>query len=340
MTELLLATIAILLLAGVGLLGLLALRPRKSSDENQIALLLQGYAAQAANSTSDVSSKMSLLSEMIATRMATFEGAQSGIIDLARKVSDINDVFTNKQARGAFGEVQLADIIQTMLAPGNYEMQATLGNGKRVDCLLKLPNPPGDIAIDAKFPLEAWRAMQSAENDMSLQAARKEFASAIRVHIKAIAEKYIVPGETAESAMMFLPSEAIFAEIHSNFPGIVDEAFKARVWIVSPTTIMATLTTMRAVLRDVRMKERAHIVQAKVAQLIDDVTRLDVRVTNLHKHHEQQVEDMRQIRITADKLTKRAEEIMNIGLEGDHSEVPAAAEVRAENVHALARKVA
>jgi DNA recombination protein RmuC len=258
-------------------------------------------------------------------RLAAIDAAQKNITDLSSQVVDLQNVLSNKQARGAFGEIQLQDIVQSALPPAHYEFQAALGEGKRVDCLLKLPNPPGPIAVDAKFPLEAYRALRDARDDAALTLAKRDFTLAIRNHIKAIAEKYIVPGETAESALMFLPSEAVYAELHANFPNLVDEASKLRVWIVSPTTLMATLTTIRAVLKDVRMREQAHILQAKIGDLVKDVDRLDDRVGKLQRHFEQGADDVRQIRISTEKIVKRGSEITELELEAP---VEAAALVR------------
>jgi DNA recombination protein RmuC len=271
---------------------------------DRVADRLQHSAAQAGQSLSELKE-----------RLAVIDAAQKNIAELSTQVVGLQDILSNKQARGAFGEVQLADLIKTVLAPSSYEFQATLSGGKRVDCLLKLPNPPGPIGIDAKFPLEAYRAIREAKDDAAMVLARRDFSTAIRGHVKAIAEKYIVPGETAESALMFLPSEAVYAELHANFQTLTEEANRARVWIVSPTTLMATLTTIRAVLRDVNIREQAHVIQSRVRELLSDIGRLDDRVFKLQKHFEQSVEDVRQIRISTDKVTKRAGDIEAVELE-------------------------
>ena len=180
----------------------------------------------------------------------------------------------------------------------------------------KLPNPPGSIAIDAKFPLESYHLLRAVQpgDAAGLAAAQRAFQAAMRKHIGDIQSKYIVPGETAESALMFLPSEAIYAELHANFSGIVDESYKARVWIVSPTTMMATLNTVRAVLKDVRMREQANEIQKTVGLLLEDVRRLDERVDNLKKHFQQTEKDIREIDISADRITKRGERILETDL--------------------------
>jgi len=250
-------------------------------------------------------------------RLAVIDRAQQNITDLSQQVVGLQDILSNKQARGAFGEIQLQDIVTGALPPSAFALQVTLGNGARADCLLKLPNPPGAIAIDAKFPLESYQALREARDEAAQVQARRAFSADVMKHVRDIAEKYIVPGETAESALMFLPSEAVYAELHANFRNVVEDSFRRRVWIVSPTTLMATLNTVRAVLKDARMREQAGVIQAEVHKLLDDVTRLDDRVGRLHRHFDQTVEDIRQIRITTDKVTKRAERIDEIQLGPD-----------------------
>lgn len=242
-------------------------------------------------------------------RLAVIDAAQKNITELSAQVVSLQDILSNKQARGAFGEIQLADLVSGVLPPFAYEFQAQIGDGRRVDCLLKLPNPPGAIAVDAKFPLESYHQLRNARDETERTAAGRAFATAILKHVRDIAERYIVPGETAESALMFLPSEAVYAELHANFPEVVEKSFRAKVWIVSPTTLMATLNTVRAVLKDARMREQAGVIQKEVRLLLDDVGRLDDRVGALDKHFSQAAEDIRQIRISTDKVVKRADKI-------------------------------
>ncbi|CDL00736.1 conserved exported protein of unknown function [Magnetospirillum gryphiswaldense MSR-1 v2] len=252
-------------------------------------------------------------------RLAVIDAAQKNITELSAQVVSLQDILSNKQTRGAFGEIQLADLVQAALPPSAYEFQATLPGGKRVDCLLKLPNPPGPIGVDAKFPLESWHLMRRAKDDAEKLVAGRAFATDILKHVRDIAEKYIIPGETAESALMFLPSEAIYAELHANFPEVVEKSYRAKVWIVSPTTLMATLNTVRAVLKDARMREQAGLIQKEVRLLLDDVERLDGRVAQLDKHFVQATEDIRQIRISTDKVVKRADRIEAVQV-GDDAE--------------------
>jgi DNA recombination protein RmuC len=275
------------------------------SLEERLAELGQRVGERLQEQTTQATKSLSDLRE----RLAVIDAAQKNIAELSSQVVGLQDILSNKQARGAFGEVQMQDLVQDALPPSAYNFQATLASGARADCLLLLPNPPGPIALDAKFPLESYRALREARDDAALTQARRQFSTALRTHVRAIAEKYIVPGETADSALMFLPSEAVYAELHSNFPALVEDSFRARVWIVSPTTLMATLTTVRAVLKDVHLREQAHIIQAELRRLLDDVVRLDERVAKLQRHFEQATEDVRQIRISTERVGKRAERI-------------------------------
>jgi DNA recombination protein RmuC len=257
-------------------------------------------------------------------RLARIDEAQKKIGELSTQVVSLQEVLSNKQARGAFGEVQLNDLVSSALPPQAYEFQSTLSSGVRVDCLLHLPNPPGSIAIDAKFPLESYSALRAVPtgDGPALAAAQRGFQQAIRKHIADIRDKYIVSGETAESALMFLPSEAVYAELHANFTSLVEESYKARVWIVSPTTMMATLNTVRAVLKDVRMREQAGAIQKTVGLLLDDVKRLDERVEKLKSHFAMTEKDLREVDISADRITKRGERILEVDLGDEPTALP------------------
>ncbi len=251
-------------------------------------------------------------------RLAVIDKAQQNITALSAQVVGLQDILANKQARGAFGEIQLRDIVEPILPPSAYAFQVTLANGKRADCLLRLPNPPGSIVIDAKFPLESYQAMRDAADEAAELQARRTFAGDVRKHIQDIAGRYILLGETAESALMFLPSEAVYAELHANFRGLVEESYRARVWIVSPTTLMATLNTVRAVLKDVHMREQADIIQKEIWHMTQDVGRLDKRVGNLESHFNMARRDIDEIRTSATKIVRRGERIGELEFdEGD-----------------------
>ncbi len=249
-------------------------------------------------------------------RLARIDEAQKKIGDLSTQVVSLQQILTNKQARGAFGEVQLNDLVSSALPPSAYALQFTLSNGARADCMLKLPNPPGSIAIDAKFPLESYHALRAVVpgDTQALTIAQRAFQAAMRKHITDIRDKYIVPGETAESALLFLPSEAIYAELHANFGGIVDESYRARVWIVSPTTMMATLNTVRAVLKDVQMREQAGEIQKLVALMMGDTRRLQERVDNLKRHFTQTEKDLREIETSTVQIMRRGERIQAVDM--------------------------
>lgn len=242
-------------------------------------------------------------------RLAVLDNAERTIDELTRRVSGLHDILANKQARGAFGEVQLHDLVTTALPPSACAFQVTLGNGTRADCLVRLPDPPGSIVIDAKFPLESYRRLSDAGDDTARNRARRLFAADVRTHVRDIAEKYILPGETADGAMLFLPSEAVYAELHAHCRDTVEEAFQRKVWIVSPTTLWATLNTLRAVLRDARLRDQATQIQAEIRALNADVVRLAEQASRLVRHFGQAEEDVRQIERTAAEATRRAARI-------------------------------
>jgi len=247
-------------------------------------------------------------------RLAKIDVAQQKISSLSEQVVSLQEVLSNKQARGAFGEIQLNDLVTSILPPNAYEFQMVLSNAKRADCVLRLPNPPGTIVIDAKFPLESYHALRTAASDREKLEAERFFRASVLKHIKDISEKYIIPGETAESALMFLPSEAIYAELHANFTDVVEVSYRSKVWIVSPTTLMATLNTVRAVLKDAKMREQAGVIQKEVGTLVEDIGRLDSRIESLSKHFKQANEDVDNIRISSSKIGKRIQRIEDIEL--------------------------
>ena len=248
-------------------------------------------------------------------RLSTIDKAQEKITKLSGDVLSLQDILSNKQTRGAFGEIQLTDIVSKALPSDGFELQATLSTGKRADCLINLPNPPGPIVIDSKFPLEAYEALRNASSETETSSAVRLFRTSVRKHIKDISEKYIVEGETADGAILFLPSEAVYAELHANFSELVREGFSARVWIVSPTTCMATLNTMRAILKDARMREQAGAIRNELTLLYQDVDRLGVRVESLDRHFNQAAKDISDIKISADKAGRRAKRLDNFDFE-------------------------
>ena len=248
-------------------------------------------------------------------RLSAIDKAQDNITKLSGDVLSLQDILSNKQTRGAYGEIQLNDIVTKALPSDSYTLQATLSNGNRADCLMHLPNPPGHIVIDSKFPLESYEALRKAKTERELNEAAKFLRSSIKKHIKDISSKYIIEGETADGALMFLPSEAVYAELHANFPELVRDGFAARVWIVSPTTCMATLNTMRAILKDARMREQAGAIRRELGLLFQDVERLGTRVENLDRHFGQAAKDLSEIKISSDKAGRRARRLDNFDFE-------------------------
>ena len=248
-------------------------------------------------------------------RLAVIDKAQASLNELSAQTTRLENVLSNKQARGAYGEMQLENLVKQMLPPNAYSFQTPLSNGSRPDCLLNMPNPPGPIVIDAKFPLEAWYELGDAVDDEGRKNARRKLADALKVHVTAIAEKYIITGETAESAILFLPSEAVYAEFYTNLTKALEDSFKKRVYLASPTTLMAVLNTVRAIMRDVHMREQAAVIQAEVGRLLEDITRLNDRVGNLDRHFDQARRDIDQIKTTTGKIASRSEKIDQIDVE-------------------------
>ena len=279
--------------------------------EQRLAAVSEAMSVNLSSSARNTAQSLGELQQ----RLKTIDKAQENITKLSGDVLSLQDILSNKQTRGAFGEIQLTDIVSKALPKDSYTLQATLQNGKRADCLIHLPNPPGPIVIDAKFPLEAYERLRAAKTDAEMADAARQFRVSVRAHIKAISEKYIVEGETADGALMFLPSEAVYAELHSNFPEVVRDGFAARVWIVSPTTCMATLNTMRAILKDARMREQAGAIRTTLKQLHRDVELVVERVGKLNTHFGQARADLDEINTAAERAGKRAARLDNFDFE-------------------------
>jgi len=256
-------------------------------------------------------------------RLKTIDKAQDNIKALSEQVVSLQHVLDDNPARGAFGEVQLADIVESMLPSFAYEMQASLSNGKQVDCLVMLPDPPGPISVDAKFPLKAYQEMLAAPNQDGRDKAARQLTVDTKNHIRAIADKYVGQAidehrTTAENALMFIPSEAVYGELHAHHPTVIAESHKLKVYLVSPTTLMATLTTVRAILRDVEMRKQASVIQSEVGVLLKDIGRLGDRVVSLDRHFGQASRDIEEIKTSTRKIVSRGDKIENLDLgEGD-----------------------
>jgi len=252
----------------------------------------------------------------ILQRLALIDQAQKKITELSTHVVSLQEVLSDKKSRGLFGEVQLANLIQDVIPEGKFKFQYSLSNGKRADCILFLPQPTGNIVVDAKFPLESYRKLTNLQLAKSERMqAEKQFRIDIRKHIEDIATKYIIENETSDGAIMFLPAEAVFAEIHGHFPELVDFANQQRVWIVSPTTLMAVLTTARAVLKDAATRKQVHIIQEHLGLLSQDFHRFEKRMQNLAKHVEHVHKDVGSIQASAKKITSRFDKIERVELD-------------------------
>jgi DNA recombination protein RmuC len=245
-------------------------------------------------------------------RLAVIDRAQEQLKALSLQTTRLENVLANNQARGAYGEIQLENLITQMLPSSAYSFQHSLPNNRRADCLLQLPNPPGPIVIDAKFPLESWYALGQANDDQEKAKARKALEAALIKHVTDIADRYIIPGHTAESALMFIPSEAIYAELHSHLSKALDMSFAKRVYVVSPTTLMAILNTVRAVLRDVRMRQQAAFIQEQVGKLLKDIERLNDRVGKLDRHFHLAQQDIDDISKSTRAISRTGEKIEQI----------------------------
>ncbi|WP_417688009.1 DNA recombination protein RmuC [Roseibium sp.] len=247
-------------------------------------------------------------------RLAVIDRAQKTITDLSGQVIELQAILSNKQTRGAFGQGRMEAIIQDQLPASAYSFQATLSTGSRPDCLVHMPNGAPSLAIDAKFPLEAFNLLRAAQSDEQLRHAQTQFRRDLTKHIQDIREKYLVPGETQDTAFLFVPSESVFAELNENFEDLVQKAHRARVVIVSPSLLMLSIQVIQAVLRDAKMREQAHLIQAEVSHLMADVGRLNDRVNKLQSHFSQANKDIDQILISTDKITKRSQRIEDLDL--------------------------
>ncbi len=252
----------------------------------------------------------------VMTRLATIDEAQKKIESLTGSVVSLQELLGDKRSRGAFGEVQLEALVRNVLPPAAFEMQYTFSTGARVDCVLRLPEPTGMIAVDSKFPLENYHRMLAADtNDVERAQAQRQFRTDVRRHVDDISRKYIIAAETCDGAVMFVPAEAVFAEIHAYHAEVVVYANAKRVWIVSPTTLMAVLNTARAVLKDVETRKQVNIIQDELARLGADFGRFQSRMDNLARHIEQAKHDVDEVHVSSRKISERFARIERVELE-------------------------
>ena len=258
----------------------------------------------------------------VVSRLAKIDEAQKKITELSSNVVSLQEVLSDKRSRGAFGEVQMAALVRNMMPENSFSLQHSLSNGTRVDCMLFLPEPTGNLAVDSKFPLDSYKRMMDnelAESDR--QAAERQFRQDVKKHIKDISEKYIIANETSDSAMMFIPAEAVFAEIHAHQPELVEESHRKRVWMVSPSTLMAVLTTVRAVLKDAATRKQVHLIQEHLVVLAKDFGRFKNRMDDLSKHIRMANDDVSKVNTSAQKISNRFEKIEKVELDDQDDEL-------------------
>lgn len=250
-------------------------------------------------------------------RLAVIDNAQNNIQSLAKDMAGLQSILANKQTRGAFGQSRMEAIVADGLPMGAFAFQATLSNGARPDCTIRMPNGQPPLVIDAKFPLEAWNSMRDAASAERRQQAAQAFRRDMEVHIRDIAGKYLLPGETQDTAFLFVPSESIFAEIHEHFEAVVQKAHRQRIVIVSPSLLLLSIQVIQAILKDARMREQAHLIQGEVVRLMEDLSRLDERVRKLQGHFAMTQKDVEDILISSDKLTRRGAKIEALELQAE-----------------------
>ena len=278
---------------------------------------LTGVSERVGKSLEHVQTRNSENLTKLHERLGLIDQAQSNIKALAGEVSGLQSILSNKQARGAFGEKQMQDLIRAFLPARAFTFQQTLSNNTRVDAIIHMPEGHGDVAVDSKFPMESWRRMVEADGSYEAEGAKRDFCNDMLKHIKDISRKYLIEGETYELALLFLPSDAIFAELHNEFDAVVDKGFSQRVVIVSPTTFMATLHTMQAVMNDAEIQKNAALIKREVSVMAEDVARLDERVARLQKHFRMADKDMTDIQISSRKISARAKKIGTVDFETD-----------------------
>lgn len=255
-------------------------------------------------------------------RLALIDDAQKKITELSTNVVSLQEILNDKRSRGAFGEVQLQSLVSNIMPESHYTMQCKLSNDKVADCVLTLPEPTGKIAIDAKFPLESYKKMMDvAVAEIDRKAASKQFAKDIKKHIKDIADKYIIPPETSDGAVMFIPAESVFAEIHGHYPELVEQAYKCKVWMVSPTTLMAILTTASTVIKDEQTRKQVHIIKEHLSALGKDFVRFQGRMDKLSSHIGQVSKDVDLVHVSAKKISSRFEKIERVELNHENSDL-------------------
>ncbi|MBY5841101.1 DNA recombination protein RmuC [Rhizobium leguminosarum] len=293
---------------------------RQSELNQTISQRLDGMSQRVSSTITEQTKSTHENLQRLQERLAVIDAAQNNIQTLAKDVVGLQAILSNKQTRGAFGQSRMETIVADGLPMGAYAFQQTLSNGSRPDCTIRMPNGAPPLVIDAKFPLEAWNAIRDAGSPEAGKIAGQQFRRDMEVHIRDISEKYLIQGETQDTAFLFVPSESIFAEIHENFEPVVQKAHRARIVIVSPSLLMLSIQVIQAVLKDQRMRAQAHLIQGEVAILMDDLSRLDERVRKLQGHFALAQKDIDMVVTSADKLTRRGARIEALEFEAGGGE--------------------
>ncbi|MGO8082777.1 DNA recombination protein RmuC [Rhizobium leguminosarum] len=293
---------------------------RQSELNQTISQRLDGMSQRVSSTITEQTKSTHENLQRLQERLAVIDAAQNNIQTLAKDVVGLQAILSNKQTRGAFGQSRMETIVADGLPMGAYAFQQTLSNGSRPDCTIRMPNGAPPLVIDAKFPLEAWNAIRDAGSPEAGKIAGQQFRRDMEVHIRDISEKYLIQGETQDTAFLFVPSESIFAEIHEHFEPVVQKAHRARIVIVSPSLLMLSIQVIQAVLKDQRMRAQAHLIQGEVAILMDDLSRLDERVRKLQGHFAMAQKDIDLVVTSADKLTKRGARIEALEFEAGGGE--------------------
>jgi len=286
--------------------------------KNLLNMRLQDIDSKVKESLEEGFKKTNDTFDRVMKQLSTIDEAQKKIDGLTSNIVSFQELLGDKKSRGAFGEVQLESLVRNALPPDAFSMQHTLSNGNRADCVLFLPEPTGSVAIDSKFPLESYRTMlDSSLPPDDIKNAQKQFKLDIKKHIHDIASKYIISNETSDGAVMFIPAEAVFAEIHAYHSDLIEEAMSQRVWLVSPTTLMAVLNTARAVLKDVETRKQVHIIKAELGRLGQEFERFDVRMKKLADNIRQAHEHAQDVHVTSQKISRRFSQIERVELKDD-----------------------
>ncbi len=286
--------------------------------KNLLNMRLQDIDSKVKESLEEGFKKTNDTFDRVMKQLSTIDEAQKKIDGLTTNIVSFQELLGDKKSRGAFGEVKLEGLVRNALPPDAFSMQHTLSNGNRADCVLFLPEPTGSVAIDSKFPLESYRKMlDTSLPPDEIKNAQKQFKLDIKKHIHDIASKYIISNETSDGAVMFIPAEAVFAEIHAYHSDLIEEAMSQRVWLVSPTTLMAVLNTARAVLKDVETRKQVHIIKAELGRLGQEFERFDVRMKKLADNIRQAHEHAQDVHVTSQKISRRFSQIERVELKDD-----------------------